>query len=61
MLRCTAFEEKVLDVSPEGAVVAVVVSPPKYSGRLYRYEINQSKLELSEVNSGRKEMMKPCQ
>ena len=54
------FEEKVLDVSSEGNLITTVISPEKYKGRLYRYQVNGSTLELSEVSSGRSEVMKRC-
>lgn len=53
------FEEKILDVSENG-VITVVVSPDKYKGRLYLYQIGNDSLELSEVNSGRRGVMKRC-
>jgi serine/threonine protein kinase len=54
------FEEKVLDVSGEGKFITTVLSPEKYRGRLYRYQLTGDTLELTEINSGRSNSIKRC-
>jgi serine/threonine protein kinase len=57
--KAGVFEEKIVDVGG-GGVVTVTVSPAQYKGRLYRYQPSASALEVSEVNSGRREVLQRC-
>jgi len=52
-------EERIIDASANGIIVSVV-NPVKYRGRVYRYAPGARELTVTEVKTGRREVLKRC-
>ncbi|MGY6215745.1 protein kinase domain-containing protein [Methylolobus aquaticus] len=52
-------EERIIEASTSGLIVSVV-NPAKYRGRVYRYTPGEQSLEVTEVRTGRREILKRC-